>query len=330
MKGVFEVAVRSKRVDYRFTVNRKFTLIRGDSATGKTTLYELLLAAEAGERSVSFTSTIPCVSANFLGGRWADSLTQTHESIVFIDEDSRWVNTQRFAEIAQASDNYYVIISRQRLPMIPYSVREIYKIRTSGRFHFLERLYESQSYEFTPDCLLVEDSGSGYQFFSTVCTNCISANGKSNIFSKLQDEASPEQNCLVIADGAAFNPEIERIVQLKGFLSRKIKVYLPESFEQKLLELPLFAHRKQVQAVLQNPAAYIDTRHNSWEQFFTAFLSEVTLGSPLQYSKASLSSCYMAPCCHRKTPCAFLCQGNKATALLESIPDTDFTKVRRL
>ena len=33
--------------------------------------------------------------------------------------------TQRFAELVQQSDNYFVIATREKLPMLPYSIKEI-------------------------------------------------------------------------------------------------------------------------------------------------------------------------------------------------------------
>ena len=38
-------------------------------------------------------------------------------------------------------DNYYVIVTRESLPTLPYSVEEIYGIRTSGRYGTLKQSY---------------------------------------------------------------------------------------------------------------------------------------------------------------------------------------------
>ncbi len=40
MKGSYEVTVRNNRLQYKFTVQRNITILRGNSATGKTTLIE--------------------------------------------------------------------------------------------------------------------------------------------------------------------------------------------------------------------------------------------------------------------------------------------------
>lgn len=38
MRGTYEIRVENRRMQYKFTVRRNITVIRGDSATGKTTL----------------------------------------------------------------------------------------------------------------------------------------------------------------------------------------------------------------------------------------------------------------------------------------------------
>ena len=42
MRGSFDVLVSSRRLQYKFTVRRNVTVVRGDSATGKTTLIDMI------------------------------------------------------------------------------------------------------------------------------------------------------------------------------------------------------------------------------------------------------------------------------------------------
>ena len=43
METQHDILVQNKRwVEFRFTINRKFTVIRGDSATGKTTMFQMV------------------------------------------------------------------------------------------------------------------------------------------------------------------------------------------------------------------------------------------------------------------------------------------------
>ena len=42
MKGSYKIVVQNSKVRYDFVIRRNITIIRGDSATGKTTLVELI------------------------------------------------------------------------------------------------------------------------------------------------------------------------------------------------------------------------------------------------------------------------------------------------
>ncbi len=43
------------------------------------------------------------------------------------------MKSEEFAEAVKGSDNYYVLITREKLSNLPYSITEIYGIRTSGK-----------------------------------------------------------------------------------------------------------------------------------------------------------------------------------------------------
>ena len=42
MRGTYRIIIQNKRVRYDFVIRRNLTVIRGDSATGKTTLIEMV------------------------------------------------------------------------------------------------------------------------------------------------------------------------------------------------------------------------------------------------------------------------------------------------
>ena len=108
MKGKYEVVVKSRRVQYKFSVIRNITILRGDSATGKTTLIDMIAAyQENGEASgVTVISKKQC--SVLTGIRWQENLSLIHDSIVFIDEGDKFVASEDFAKAIKNSDNYYV------------------------------------------------------------------------------------------------------------------------------------------------------------------------------------------------------------------------------
>ena len=144
-----------------------------------------------------------------------------------------------------------------------------------------------------PQLVVIEDSNSGFEFFSALCSasgiRCVSAYGKTNIYDVVRDAA--ESDILVIADGAAFGPEMAYLASLRRFKS--IKLFLPESFEWLVLRSGLFPDM-EVQKMLLNPAEYIEcSDFFSWEQFFTAELVERSKDSYLAYSKSKLNAAYL-------------------------------------
>lgn len=66
-------------------------------------------------------------------------------------------------------------MSRESLPALPYSVEEIYGIRTSGKYGTLKQIYhefyriynlDETKGEIEPEAVVTEDSNSGYQFLT--------------------------------------------------------------------------------------------------------------------------------------------------------------------
>ncbi|MCD7921047.1 MAG: DUF4869 domain-containing protein [Clostridiales bacterium] len=153
---------------------QNITILKGDSATGKTTLVEMVSEFyESGTDSgIDLRCDRPCRT---LGGKdWHMILTSLHETIVFIDEDNAFLPTNEFAEAVRNSDNYYILVTREGLANLPYSVEEIYGIRHSGKYAGLKPIYNEFYHIYNqtdslkpvhPERMIVEDSHTGYEFF---------------------------------------------------------------------------------------------------------------------------------------------------------------------
>lgn len=302
MKGIHKVVVGTKYLKYEFELRRNLTIIRGDSATGKTTLVDMIRThmndGESGPVTLNCDKSCYVVEGNL----WKGQLDNIQDSIVFIDEGNEFVKTKDFARAIQQTDNYYVIVTREGLPALPYSVEEVYGIRTSGKYGTLKRSYhsfyriypDSTTEKIKPEKILTEDSNSGYQFFDAVCTEhqmqCDTANGKSNVFSYLK--VHKDEKILVIADGAAFGPEMDRVLQLVQ-TRKNLALYLPESSEWLILSSGILKDMEVAQ-ILQTPSDYIDGKdYFSWERYFTALLTEKTAGTYLNYTKKTLNETYL-------------------------------------
>jgi len=305
MTGSVDILVKNTRIQYKFTINRNITILKGDSATGKTTLIDMIESFQqvGADSGVEIHCSKKCVVISTY--EWEMNLQRITDSIVFIDEGGTFVKSKEFAKAIQNTDNYYVLATRAFIPTLPYSIKEVYGIKNtaSNQYQQTTRLY-SEFYPIygrsmllqkiePPDLVIVEDSHSGYDFFKGVCSefsiDCISAEGKSNVFNKAYENR--RKSILLIADGAAFGSEIENILKLRQ--NQQITIYLPESFEWMILKSGLI---KDVREIIDNPQDYIESKdYFSWERFFTALLIAQTEGSYLQYTKRSLNKVYLQP-----------------------------------
>lgn len=304
MKGTYKVEIRNKRIVFSLNIERNITVIRGDSATGKTTFIEMLQSYERYGKQSGIT--IQCAkSCHVLTDfDWEDRLRKISDGIVFIDEGNRFVSSKAFADAIVGTDNYYVLITRENLYQLPYSVNSVLKLKTTtSRFkttyvrsypHYeyldssLERLSQT-------DQILTEDSNSGHEMFRAIAERfeiwCQSANGKSNILFRLTNAG--DARTLVVADGAAFGAEMEKVYAYYRLNPGKITLYLPESFEWLLLNSGLLGDKTPTE-ILKNPADHIDSRaYFSWERFFTHLLTELTSDTYMAYSKHRLNDFWL-------------------------------------
>ena len=302
MKGKYKVIVRNNKLHYEFEIKRNITIIQGDSATGKTTLINMLRQAEnLGESSgVDVLSNVPCRILE--GVSWKLILQNTAGTIFFIDEENAFINTEEFAAEVRGSDNYFGLITRENLYNLPYSVEEIYGLYASGRYQNTKKIYQQmyriysdiQELPIKPELFIVEDSNFGYEFFKAVSDErnleCESAGGKSNIFSKIKNVKNRE--VFVIADGAAIGPEMNGLYEI-SHKKKNIHLYLPESFEWIILKSGLIDDR-EIRKILETPELFIDSKkYFSWERFFTNLLIEKTKNSYLQYRKSAINKTYL-------------------------------------
>ncbi len=226
MIGKYEVIVQNKKIKYEFVIRRNISVIRGDSATGKTTLVDMI--REYYENGINSGINLNCAKECVVleGRNWKRLLSTIEDSIVFIDEGNEFVTSKEFASEIQKTDNYYVIVTRESLSALPYSVEEIYGIRNSGKYGNLRQVY-NEFFPFyrskanmkskLPEIVITEDSNSGFQFFDAVCKEkdivCVSAGGKSNIFQEVTKFLG--KSIVIIADGAAFGAEMEKLISVQ-------------------------------------------------------------------------------------------------------------------
>lgn len=307
MKGRYHFKVRSKRALFDFTIRRNITILKGDSATGKTTLlhmlYEYLRVGRESGFTVSSDASYFVYLRKEVGRDWKDALFPLKNTIIFIEENNDFVFGRDFADFVKSSGNYFVLVNRAPFRMLPYSIHEIYEIITAGKRTDIRESYHEfkELYSHYPvvkhnkvENIITEDSCSGHQFFTTVfgTADVVSADGNSNILPVIQTLVRGDT--LVIADGAAFGAMIENcLAYLETRIDLRVSIWLPESFEYLILKSGVIKGA-ELEAVLEEPADYIDSlQHESWEQFFTDLLISLTKDTAAKYSKEVLNKYYL-------------------------------------
>ena len=238
------------------------------------------------------------------------------DSIVFLDEGNEFIYSKDFARAVNGSSNYFVLISRRDANELPYSVDEILKLvnttskvingrKSDKRFysvtkpvydHTANMLYQDLNVGFdNPDAVIVEDSKSGYQFYSALCNRlgipCYTATGVANLKRTIHE--CHEQNVLAIGDGAAFGPYIDKALGQRVY--KNVRLFLPESFEWTLLRSGLIPSN-DIPKILEDPSSYIESRdYLSWERFFTDVLIKYSADTRYAYRKAKLNEQYLKP-----------------------------------
>ena len=241
MIGKYDITLYNNKVHYHLTVKRNITILRGDSASGKSEFIRLLSAYNSNPASSGITLICDRKCSVLTEENW-QLFTATYTGcIFFIDEGHTFLKTKEFAEAVEGADHYFVIISREKLSQLPYSIDEIYGLREdvdSGRYHNPKRVYNGMYRIFgklpepdtLPDLVVTEDSNSGNDFFGILFPNiCFSSNGKSNIKNAIARHLG--QRILVVVDGAAFGPEMQDCMDISASIDGAISLYAPESFE---------------------------------------------------------------------------------------------------
>ena len=117
MRGSHRIIVQNKRIRYEFVIKRNLTILQGNSATGKTTLIEMIQEYYENGSSSGIALHADKECAVLFGRNWKATLYGIQDSIVFIDEGNEFIFTDEFASFIGNTDNYYVIVTREGIPL---------------------------------------------------------------------------------------------------------------------------------------------------------------------------------------------------------------------
>lgn len=299
MRGEHRIKIYNNRVSFDFTLKRNITLLTGDSATGKTTICNLLSDYESNRQygSVKLISDVPVY--HITASESGNLLLEKHidDACIFvIDENVKYVNTEYFAGLVKGSNAYFLIISRKELHMLPISINEVYKISSHKNedsdvvYHTFENVYNYDAGSIKPNLILTEDSNSGYDFFSSLCV-CQGCGGRDNVYKKIMEYS--DTDLIAVVDGAACGAQFSRISEAVALHAGKCQVFVPESFEWLILKANLFEDKESLD-ILENVSEHVDSaQYESWERYFLHLLSEVATTNYKNYNKSRLNSWFL-------------------------------------
>lgn len=120
MYGRYDIIVETKRLRYELTVQRKYTVIRGNSGTGKSELYRTLSRAPfGGVRVECAVKLLPLDATSIM----SDIPRKNKGGIIVIDEDDiNTVGVSKLVSIMKESDNYFILITRRKLSELSVEV----------------------------------------------------------------------------------------------------------------------------------------------------------------------------------------------------------------
>ncbi len=301
MVGKYDIEVSNNKVHYFLTVKRNITILQGDSASGKTELIRLIGEYEANGISSGIVIKCDKECTVLTNVDWELRLSALRQKIIFIDETVAFIKTKKFAEMVRESDNYFVIVSRDDLVQLPYSVDEIYGLKNVSEpskyktykkvYNEIYRLYNLDDYKsvIKPGLVITEDSNSGYEFYKLLFDdNCIAAGGKSKVYDCIRKSGAGFT--LAIVDGAAFGADVGKIMRYLAASEKSCVLYAPESFEYLILKAGIL---DVPQSVLDATYDYADSvKYMSWEEFYTDYLVQNSLGTVYKYGKTRLNESF--------------------------------------
>lgn len=328
---MLSISVKSKRFNCDITLDHKVSVFIGDSGVGKTWFVNAIFNDILGCKVDYSESIIPVYLnkrelRNQLLGTYEDSLP------LFIVDDNDFVFTKEFGEtFNQVGKCYLILIVRTEVNInrlclmntISIDADSVYKFISNGVEHTtipVNMKTDAKVADITSvDCVICEDSGSGYTFFANLFgqSKVFSSEGKDSIhdFLLTNHNLLRDKILLLIVDYSAIGLRLYAISTVATLLG--IHVYIVpayKSFEYMLLRSNMF--KVSVDEIMKDVLLY-----PSLENKCEALLKEKTKGTIYSYNKSKdLKRCYYVSCCtmdRGRLSCDKGMSGNKYKALLE-------------
>lgn len=137
---MISISIESRRICYKLDIKHRINLIRGDSATGKTSLLYILQ-----HLNTKVSSPYPIVTNLEYGSLSAlESLRNKPKHIIILDEDFPDLDQEPLYQFIQNTDHIWIIFSRKFFKDWSYPLDAIYRfIDREGILHLSPLRYST-------------------------------------------------------------------------------------------------------------------------------------------------------------------------------------------
>lgn len=279
-----QIKLKARNVSFELEISEKYTVLTGNSATGKSTFYRKVLEYSSMPTPIQVESALPLKAVHQL--QTVADLKETNV-IYVVDE-----NCNLMHELDQLNkvNAYFVLIIRDTigkfssLRSLPISVTSYLRFDCIKNKHIAKPIFEKfdEKYFGVVTKILTEDAKSSKRFFEEYFrAEVFSAKSNSHMPIRLAEIYNETDKFLVVYDSAAFGPFIHDLLRvLKNKVN--VKVLDWESFETYLLASPAFG----IELPKDTPCEY-----NSREIEATYIL-----GNLIHYNKSVLPPCVRLDC----------------------------------
>lgn len=122
------IEVSNRLVHYCLDLEEKVTVLKGNSATGKTELIRLITDYNQCGQSSGVTVLSDWKCSVLTGENWQMMLKHMHQRIMFADQKNTFLTSRAFADAVRDSDNDFVLICRDPLYL---KTRHVYGLKES-------------------------------------------------------------------------------------------------------------------------------------------------------------------------------------------------------
>lgn len=230
------ISIKSPNLNYKLQIENKLTIITGLSASGKTTLINLINEYNSENNVAEVDSELPIYIIN--SNIWENSELFKDKAFYFIDEDMEFLKTPKFFKNIINSSGYFIVVGRDPEIFINYSVDSIYELKLYNGVHKMVNKYNIKdlAYKYNQDSIIGvinEDSGSGFEFYKYIIPlNHISSMGNKGILKLLEGQDSK----IIILDRLGYGKWINTLINSIESNNYNTVLNLQNSFEYVILK----------------------------------------------------------------------------------------------